>query len=80
MNNALLPIIQSIHLAFIFKIVILIILGLFFVFTFVLMLQVRALSNVIKIYAYQASRLITLFAVIYFFLAIALFISALVIL
>lgn len=80
MNNTLITILQGLNVSFIFKIIILIILGLFIVFTFVLSLQIRSLNNIIRVYASHASKLIMSFAIFYFLLAIALFISALVIL
>jgi len=80
MPNTLLPLLQGIHLSFIFKIIVLIILGLFLIFTFVLLTQVRSLNNIVKIHAHHASRLIIFFEILYFLLAVALFASAIVIL
>ncbi len=80
MPNSFIPILQTIHVAFVFKVIILIILGLFLIFTFVLLTQIRSLNNIVRIHAANASRIVVGFAIIYFLLAIALFVSAIVIL
>lgn len=80
MHNSLVPLLQGFHLSFVFKTIILIILGLFMIFSFVLLTQIRSLNNIVKINAAHASRMIMIFAIVYFLLAIALFAFAVVIL
>ncbi len=80
MNSSLITLLQGFHLSFVFKIVTLTVLGLFLIFTFVLMTQIRSLNNIVKVYAHHASALVTFFALFYFLLTVALFIGALVIL
>lgn len=68
------------HIALVFKVVVLVILFLYIVYSFFLLTQVRALSQLVYIYAQQASRILLFASVVYFFLTLSLFLTALVIL
>lgn len=63
----------------IFKIPILILLIVYIIFLFIVIQRINALNRTITIVAAHASRLLQLFAIILFFLALSLFLLALVI-
>jgi hypothetical protein len=63
----------------VFKIPILILLFVYIIFTFIVIQRVNALNRTINVVAAHASRLLQVFAVIQFFLAISLFLLCLVI-
>ena len=63
----------------VFKIPVLILLFVFVIFTFIIIQRVNALNRTINIVATHASRLLQIFTIIQFFLAISLFLLCLVI-
>lgn len=79
-NDLFLQALTNFHAETFFKIVILIILAIFVIFSLVITIQVRQLNKLVHIYAKYASSIIFMFAVYYLFLSIALFITAFILL
>lgn len=80
MHNEFTAIFEAVNLLLVFKIVTLIILFLYLIFSFLLLTQVKALNRLVTIRASQASRVLFIFALVYFMVTFSLFLVALVIL
>lgn len=71
---------ESFHIGLIFKIIILIVIFLYVIYTFFLMSQIKALAGIFFVHAENASQIIFIVSIIHFLLSISLFFAALVIL
>ncbi len=76
-NDLFLKTITNFHIADFFKIVILVVLAVYIIFSLVVTVQVKQLNKLVNIYSKYASSIIFMAAVYYLFLSIALFIAAL---
>lgn len=75
-NDLFLRTLSDFHIADFFKIVILVVLAVYILFSLVVTIQVKQLNKLVNIHAKYASSIILMVAVYYLFLSIALFIAA----